>query len=88
MICRAELARVAERPQTYPSYDANPAAPVLCHLPGQSTFEDRRFRLEPARRRRIFREESWLGTTHVSTFELVKCPDGKPKTYGENCEDY
>jgi hypothetical protein len=32
--------------------------------------------------------ESWLGTTHVPTFELVKRPDGKPKTYGENCEDY
>jgi hypothetical protein len=36
------------------AYDANPAAPVLCHLPGQSTFEGRRFRLEPARRWRIF----------------------------------
>jgi len=22
--------------------------------------------------------ESWLGTTHVATFELVKRPDGKP----------
>ena len=32
--------------------------------------------------------KSWLGTTHVPIFELVKRPDGKPKTYGDNCEDY